>query len=88
MFDYVYFDGDALNVYSDNCGVDYYFRVKDKTKIETAKEIAEKEFGFWASAGEGSKEPDYYYNAGYWEVVKDALDKAGIETEFIEDKSW
>ena len=62
-------------VYSNVANLDYLVSVECTTELEKAKDIAEKEISKWTEAND---ENDPYWNKGFVEVVKDALDKANI----------
>ena len=76
--------------YSDMADYDYIVEVQRLCNYDTAKEIAERELcrwgvteyceDLWDSEEEYKENADYYYNAGYVEVVANALAKAGIVT--------
>ena len=62
-------------VYSNVSSIDYLVSVDYPTELEKAKEIAEKEITKWTEANDKN---DPYWDKGFVEVVKDALDKANI----------
>ena len=65
-------------VYSDIANVDYLITVEDFSKVEEAKEIAEREITKWIEAND---ESDSYWHKGYVEVVKEVLDKKDISVK-------
>lgn len=71
---------DLFNVYSEMSDIDYYIRVVDPNKLEQAMQIAEREIGRWCCVDEieDDDEYNYYYQAGYCEVVEEELNKAKI----------
>ena len=79
-YEYIYkVVGNSFWVYSDIANVDYLITVEDFTKVEEAKEIAEREITKWLEA---ESEEDEYFGLGYVEVVKEAYKKKGIEAKF------
>ena len=80
--DYVYtkFDN-CFWVYSDMGDVCFLVEVAVESMVEEAKEIADREIGYWLNPEE-SPNPDYYENAGYVAVVRDALMKKNIYADY------
>lgn len=75
---------DLFWVYSHEADYEYIVCVADKENIEKAMEIAEREATRWGGPDkeELGDDYDYYYNAGYVEVVKKALENEGIDAYF------
>lgn len=69
---------DLFNVYSEMADIDYYIRVVDPSKLEQAMQIAEREISRWCCIDEEDEDYDYYYQAGYCEVVENELNKVKI----------
>jgi hypothetical protein len=68
---------------------DYTFIVEciNERDYDKATKIAQKELEYYGCPEDaledfGQEKYDYYYNVGYVEVVKNALEKAGIEANY------
>ena len=78
-YKYIYPEGsNTFWVYSDSANIDYLITVEDFTKVEEAKEIADRETIKWIEAND---ESDPYWHKGYIEVVKEVLDKEDISVK-------
>lgn len=79
-------DEELFWVYSNEADYRYIVQLENPDQMEKAMEIAEREATMWGGGfdeyEEDSEEYGYYYNAGYMEVVEDALNKAGIEADY------
>ena len=71
--------------YSTEADYEYVIRLEEEKDLDKAIEIAEEELEKWGAVSslEGTDEYDYYYNAGYVEVVENAFEKANIEAEYF-----
>lgn len=80
-------DKELFWVYSNEADYRYIVQLENPDQMDKAMEIAEREASRWGGGfseefEEDSDEYSYYHNAGYLEVVEDALNKAGIEADF------
>lgn len=76
---------------SDNADFAYIIECDSESDFDKAMEIAERELGYWCCPEDaledyGQDLYNYYYNAGYVEVVEDALDGAGIRANYYVNK--
>ena len=63
--------------YSNMADYEFMVEVERSADLPRAIDVAEQALEYYGDPDE-SPAPDYYYNAGYCEVVRDALNKAGI----------
>jgi len=76
----------ALNCFAELADFNYILFIKDPSQIDKAYKIAERELHLWCCPEEAPPEDyDYYYNAGYAEVVEEALENQGIEVLCYDD---
>ena len=75
---------DLVWVYSHDADYEYIVCVANKENMDKAMEIAEREATRWGGPDpeELGDEYDYYHNAGYVEVVENALKAEGIDVYF------
>lgn len=76
---------------SDNANFAYIIECDSESDLDKAMEIAERELGYWCYPEDaledcGQEQYDYYFHAGYVEVVEDALDEAGIRANYYVNK--
>lgn len=78
-------NSDMFYVFSVMADYEYIVRLVCPDDLERAMEIAEREATKWGTLSEleGTDEYDYYYNSGYVEIVKEALDEEGIEATYF-----
>ena len=76
---------DMFYVWSDAADYEYIIRVLYTEDLYRAMEIAEREATKWGAVSEleGTDEYDHYYNSGYVEIVKEALDEESIEATYF-----
>lgn len=67
-------------VVAELANVEFIVECLSEIDYEKATEIANREIGYWCSPEE-SPDEEKYRNAGYVEVVKDALDDERIATK-------
>lgn len=65
--------------YSSDAGFEYLVEVSEEENVQRAMEIAREQLKVWCSC---ENEDDPRYNMGFVEVVKVALDEAGIEAKY------
>lgn len=75
---------DLFWVYSSDADYEYIVNIANKENMDKAMEIAEREATRWGGpdSEELGDDYDYYFNAGYVEVVEDAFKKEGIDAYF------
>ena len=76
----------AMNCWSNMADYNYILFIKDPAQMDKALDIADRELSIWGNTDAFPQdEYDYYYNAGYGEVVENALELEGIQVLCYED---
>ena len=75
-------------VCSEAADYEYIVKLEKAEQLETAMEIAEREATLWGGGyeeefAEDSDKYNYYHNAGYVEVVENALRETGIDMDYF-----
>lgn len=85
MFDHaIQITKHLMYCYSDSADYEYIVRIEFPDDMERALEIANRELDLWGNPDDAPEEEyDYYYNAGYVEVVQIALEREGVEATFF-----
>lgn len=76
---------DLIECYSDSADYDYFVRLEDEKQMYKALELANNVLDKWGSIPDDLDEDEYnyFYNAGYVEVVADIFEKNNIQATFF-----
>ena len=71
--------------FSTMADYEYYVRLEEASELDKAMRIADEELSKWGAPDEKELGDDYahYYNAGYVEIVQEALEREGIEADYF-----